>query len=84
MRVDVVDAVVVVGGWEVATEATRSWSCERVAMMVRVWARMAGMCAVEDMVSVGWQWASQTPMCQGKAAAGESWCVAAAAGVVWS
>lgn len=34
---------------------------------------MLVMLAMEDMVSVGWQWASQTPMCQGKGSVASWW-----------
>lgn len=34
--------------------------------MVREEARMAGMSERDDMVSVGWQWASHIGRCQGK------------------
>lgn len=35
-------------------------------MTVREAAFMSGMEAMEAIVSVGWQWASWTPRCQGK------------------
>lgn len=44
--------------WLEATDDTRSWSCERVAIMVRALAFIWGILASDDIISVGWQWAS--------------------------
>jgi hypothetical protein len=42
-----------------ATEATKCWSWERVAIIVRAEARRWDVRrGMEDIVSVGWQWAS--------------------------
>lgn len=63
------------GSWtphSCAVFATRSWSSGRVAMTVRARARMVGMVASEATVSVGWQWASKIPRCQGKGEASAS------------
>lgn len=50
-----------------AASATRSWSCARVDMTVNTLARMPGIDGKFANVSVGWQWASKTPRCHGKA-----------------
>ena len=52
--------------------ATTLWSSPLVAMIARARAFMCGMESRLDGVSVGWQWASKTPRCQGKASAGFS------------
>lgn len=50
-----------------AASATRSWSCARVDITVNTLARMPGIDGKFARVSVGWQWASKTPRCHGKA-----------------
>jgi hypothetical protein len=52
-----------------AASDTNSWSWDRVAMTVRARVFIEGICATLDMVSVGWQWASKTPISQGKGSA---------------